>query len=432
MSDLRHAGQHPDADQLNAFIEHTLPEHEQEQTMAHLAICPTCREIVVLARPPVDELPVATPVPVRRFPPLRVVWVAIPALAALIVLGIFIRRPDTPKHTTTAPTQMADLRSAAAANVAPAPAPEPAPTPSAPLVAARHSAPRPANPKQEVAAADRLTAVPPSASAPVGVMGGILGGVGTGPTDPQDAPSGGFAPATAMSGRTSFFPVANLLPSNLAIVSMASHANERVAIDANHQLFFSDDNGRHWKAIVAPWKGRAVRVALASAAGNATLPLHQVARRLAAPPLVSRAAPLTASATSATLSGTITDPTGATVQGATVNAIEFGSVVSSGTSDNEGKFRIENLPPGSYRVEAQAPGFLKQSSVTEIAPAHPATVDFTLQVGSVTQTVNVQTASPALDTVLVAPATPGLAQFEITTDDGQRWVSDDGQTWKPK
>ena len=58
MSEILQAGQHPDADQLNAFVEHTLPAHEQQQTLAHLAICPACRQIVALSLPPADESPV--------------------------------------------------------------------------------------------------------------------------------------------------------------------------------------------------------------------------------------------------------------------------------------------------------------------------------------------------------------------------------------
>jgi Carboxypeptidase regulatory-like domain/Putative zinc-finger len=422
MSELLQGGQHPDNDQLNAFVEHSLPAHEQEQMLAHLATCPACRQIVALAMPPLEEVPVVAPAQVRRSA-LRLVWVAVPALAALIVLAVFLRRPDTPAHTTTGSPQLAEARPPAPP---PAPAaPEPEPAASGAPAAHRHQIPRPATPKQEAAPTDRLMAGPPASGAPGGVMGGILGGIGTGPSSPQ------AAPAPAINGRASFFQVAHLLPSHLAIVSMASHGNERVAIDANHQLFFSDDNGKQWKAVAVPWKGHAVRVALASA-GSAALPLHPLARKLADAPMMNRSASLTASTTSAPLSGTVTDPTGATIQGATVEAIEFGSVAGRATSDSEGKFRIDSLPPGSYRVEAQATGFLKQSSVTEIAPAHPTTVDFTLQVGSAAQTVTVETASSALNTVIIAPATPALAQFEITTDDGQRWVSDDGQVWKPK
>ena len=61
MSELFQAGQHPDADQLNAFVEHTLPAHEQQQTLAHLALCPHCRQIVALSLPPGDESPICRP-----------------------------------------------------------------------------------------------------------------------------------------------------------------------------------------------------------------------------------------------------------------------------------------------------------------------------------------------------------------------------------
>ncbi len=56
MSELLQAGQHPDADQLNAFVEHTLPAHEQQQTLAHLAVCPACRQIVALSLPPAGRV----------------------------------------------------------------------------------------------------------------------------------------------------------------------------------------------------------------------------------------------------------------------------------------------------------------------------------------------------------------------------------------
>ena len=52
MSDLTQFGQHPDADQLTAFVEHALPPHEREQTLAHLATCEHCRAVVALSLPP--------------------------------------------------------------------------------------------------------------------------------------------------------------------------------------------------------------------------------------------------------------------------------------------------------------------------------------------------------------------------------------------
>jgi len=37
MSEFLHPGNHPDADQLSAFAEHVLPDHERLETLAHLA-----------------------------------------------------------------------------------------------------------------------------------------------------------------------------------------------------------------------------------------------------------------------------------------------------------------------------------------------------------------------------------------------------------
>lgn len=87
-------GQHPDADQLNAFVEHTLPLHEQQATLAHLATCSDCRAIVYLAQPPAPE---PHPKPVHARAPLFARWMlafpAAAALACLIFLTIHFRNP---------------------------------------------------------------------------------------------------------------------------------------------------------------------------------------------------------------------------------------------------------------------------------------------------------------------------------------------------
>jgi len=49
MSTPLQPGQHPDADQLNSFVENALPLHEHQQTLAHLATCAKCRNIVYLS-----------------------------------------------------------------------------------------------------------------------------------------------------------------------------------------------------------------------------------------------------------------------------------------------------------------------------------------------------------------------------------------------
>ena len=107
MSELLQPGQHPDADQLNAFVEHALPQHEHQQTLAHLAICPDCRTIVSLSLPTVEESPVPEPEPARKpwFSGWNLAWPAAAALAGLVVI-LYVRNAATTR-SSTAGTQVA-------------------------------------------------------------------------------------------------------------------------------------------------------------------------------------------------------------------------------------------------------------------------------------------------------------------------------------
>jgi hypothetical protein len=94
MSELLQTGQHPDADQLSAFIEHALPAHEHESVLAHLAICPDCRSVVTVSMPPVEQLPEVQPKPVRRpwFSGWNLVWPVAAAFAALILIAVLVHK----------------------------------------------------------------------------------------------------------------------------------------------------------------------------------------------------------------------------------------------------------------------------------------------------------------------------------------------------
>lgn len=80
------ADEHPDADLLTAFAEQSLIASERERVLAHLAACPTCREVVSLAMPPEPE-PAEVGAPAAhswfRWPLLR--WTAV--AATVIVVG---------------------------------------------------------------------------------------------------------------------------------------------------------------------------------------------------------------------------------------------------------------------------------------------------------------------------------------------------------
>src|SRR5687767_6167060 len=69
-----------------------------------------------------------------------------------------------------------------------------------------------------------------------------------------------------------------------------------------------------------------------------------------------------AQASAADLTGTVVDPNGAVVAGATVTARNLGTNIErSSTSGDDGTYRLIGLPPGEYEVTATAATFKKVS-----------------------------------------------------------------------
>src|SRR2546428_9990410 len=59
-----------------------------------------------------------------------------------------------------------------------------------------------------------------------------------------------------------------------------------------------------------------------------------------------------------TLTGTVTDSTGAVVPGAVITVTNLSKgTATSATTNEAGIYRVAALTPGSYRLEAQAPSF---------------------------------------------------------------------------
>jgi len=88
---------HPDAETLSAFAEGALPEAERPQCIAHLAECARCRGIVFLAYP--EKPASAVVIPIRRPRYVQAsVWSAA-AVAALVVLGVWLAPREQKKAT---------------------------------------------------------------------------------------------------------------------------------------------------------------------------------------------------------------------------------------------------------------------------------------------------------------------------------------------
>jgi len=102
----------------------------------------------------------------------------------------------------------------------------------------------------------------------------------------------------------------------------------------------------------------------------------------------------------ARISGTVIDSTGAAVPGATVVATRLATgEKNTATSNGEGEYVFPSLPPADYSVGVTANGFANFLQKSVVLQADQAvTVNVKLNVGSSTQTVNVDSAPPQVDT----------------------------------
>lgn len=95
------------------------------------------------------------------------------------------------------------------------------------------------------------------------------------------------------------------------------------------------------------------------------------------------------------ISGTVKDASGAVVPNASVTATNTATnLVRTATANEDGFYTLTNLPVGTYRVEAELSGFKKatQADVALVADAR-LTIDFTLEPGDVTGTVQITTSA---------------------------------------
>jgi hypothetical protein len=99
------------------------------------------------------------------------------------------------------------------------------------------------------------------------------------------------------------------------------------------------------------------------------------------------------------LNGIVTDPSGATVAGATVRLVgPEGALVAQTTTDSNGQYSFSSQPTGNYRIEMERPGFRKTVvSNLNLSPGANQ-INGQLQVGSVAETVEVSASTVGLDT----------------------------------
>ena len=104
------------------------------------------------------------------------------------------------------------------------------------------------------------------------------------------------------------------------------------------------------------------------------------------------------SSTTGSIEGTVTDPNGAAVKGATVT-VTSPNLISpqTATTNDEGRYQVPALPPGKYKVAIDASGFGKyEKDDVSVNLSRTSTADATLALATATATVTV-TGGAAVD-----------------------------------
>ena len=104
-----------------------------------------------------------------------------------------------------------------------------------------------------------------------------------------------------------------------------------------------------------------------------------------------------AQVTTADIVGTVADSSGAVVPGAVVTEVNTGTGETKTTTASEsGEFQFSLLQVGSYKVRVQSKGFKSYATQVTLAAGDRARVNAVLSLGMATETVEVQSTTPAL------------------------------------
>jgi hypothetical protein len=109
---------------------------------------------------------------------------------------------------------------------------------------------------------------------------------------------------------------------------------------------------------------------------------------------------LSAQSTNASLTGRITDPSKALIADAKIAAIGAGTNARYETTTNAaGEYYLANLPPSTYRIEIEKPGFktlIKPDVILHVQDALE--IDFEMTLGPASDTVTVEAGAPLVNT----------------------------------
>src|SRR5215472_14962356 len=101
-----------------------------------------------------------------------------------------------------------------------------------------------------------------------------------------------------------------------------------------------------------------------------------------------------------TITGTVSDPAGAVVANAPLQAKNAGTgFIYEAATSGAGNYTLSQLPVGTYEISVSAPGFKKAVRTgIEVSASNTFRVDFALEVGAASESVTVSAEAPLLKT----------------------------------
>jgi hypothetical protein len=111
------------------------------------------------------------------------------------------------------------------------------------------------------------------------------------------------------------------------------------------------------------------------------------------------ATPAAQSGNASSVRGTVTDPSGAVIPGATIRLSNAASGLDrTVTSDATGEFEIGNIPFNNYQLNVTAPGFASQRQSLVLRSSVAASLKVVLQIAAADSTVTVEAAGDLVET----------------------------------
>src|SRR6186713_2526231 len=115
---------------------------------------------------------------------------------------------------------------------------------------------------------------------------------------------------------------------------------------------------------------------------------------------------VTGRAAGVAVQGTIVDPAGSVIPGATVELLSGSRVTAKVVSATDGTFRFADVAAGTYDIRVTLTGFRQTQTTITVGTTAPPPLQLKLLIGSVSETVRVESGSASLSSLGVPPPPP--------------------------